>query len=655
MRKLINEEIGRIQEIMGVKKSILLEQPVGEFFSKELGVTGDEVISRLEKSGTKYAESLGNEFMQMIKKSVLNPNELKFVSSIVRKAFPESIEKFVSNMESNVFRNSPELLQIDKLLVNPNIPTDQMVNIIKQTSGAKLTPEAVQLWRDYKMEKPKPIEKPVVEPKKDVIEPKNELKGKIVNMQGIELFHGTNFEIKDPSELDPLFRDSEAYKARQADPRTKSNTGSSGNYGTGVGVYFGRSETKMGPSDARQYMRNSQYLTHGNVYKMTLKPDAKVLESNIHIQTISKEQFNFYRSQGIDAVTNGTEVNLINPKAVATWVKVDEWNRPFIAQVRDFNPTTRQMETLKQETFMDLASLEKFYQTEMKTNEPIILKSSGTERIYAPNSDKQFVVRREVEHEAPMANAAKVAKPVERGEVLVTGTAMGLQDIYGKVPEFFPDFRDNRKPSGIFFQQFNLGDKKIFSLVDWNIRDYGNRPGYIATSISVDKNALTTLSDVKADLEALHTRTMSGIDKEGKINKEKVREALKGVNWVSTEEGKLNAGAEAVQNVLKPVIPNMDVTIEGTTSGYKVLSGNKENAIGDIRTDAWKAKNQGKQFFTKETVKGDKKIFSLVDAEHYDDFGRAGFKAASVAVPLNSATTINDVLPTLQAALKKGK
>jgi len=132
-------------------------------------------------------------------------------------------------------------------------------------------------------------------------------------------------------------------------------------------------------------------------------------------------------------------------------------------------------------------------------------------------------------------------KPLEFGEVFVTGTRLGQGDVYGNVPKYYPDRRgDNEYNAGTkkYFKEEVIQDKKIFTLVDTSIVDTANRKGFVSTSISVDKNSPTTLADVKTDLEAIHARTMFGVDNSGKIDKGKVTQALTGVRWTSrkTEE-----------------------------------------------------------------------------------------------------------------------
>ena len=150
--------------------------------------------------------------------------------------------------------------------------------------------------------------------------------------------------------------------------------------------------------------------------------------------------------------------------------------------------------------------------------------------------DNSALLEASEEIETPAVTTQQPTGPVEVSEVFVTGTTTGENTIYGNRPEFYPDRRvDKEYNAGVkkYFKEEVIRDKKVFTLVDTSIVDTANRKGFIATSISVDKNSPTTLNDVKGDLETIHTRTISGVEKSGKIDKAKVTQALTGVRWAS--------------------------------------------------------------------------------------------------------------------------
>jgi hypothetical protein len=94
-----------------------------------------------------------------------------------------------------------------------------------------------------------------------------------------------------------------------------------------------------------------------------------------------------------------------------------------------------------------------------------------------------------------------------------------------------------------------------------------------------------------------------------------------------------------------------EVTVEGTRRGYEVIEGNEANSIGDIRQEAAERRNNGEKFFVKETEKDGKKIFTLVDTTVFDEFGRPGFKSASVTVPENARLSSEALMSKMKDAL----
>ncbi|NBQ16824.1 hypothetical protein EBU24_00755 [bacterium] len=185
--------------------------------------------------------------------------------------------------------------------------------------------------------------------------------------------------------------------------------------------------------------------------------------------------------------------------------------------------------------------------------------------------------------------------------------------------------------------------------------------------------------------EAYH----AGIDEEVKINEEKIKKidsevyniAKKPVKETRTKkytvdgeevsqaefeaiQGKPIGTKEIIKAEVKPTkvkvteevkpteeINKVNVTVEGTTDGYKVISGDKANSIGDIRQEANEARKNGQDTFTKETIKDGKKIFTLTDTTVLDDFGRQGFKSASISFPEGTKFTMEDVMPKLKSEL----
>ena len=118
---------------------------------------------------------------------------------------------------------------------------------------------------------------------------------------------------------------------------------------------------------------------------------------------------------------------------------------------------------------------------------------------------------------------------------------------------------------------------------------------------------------------------------------------------VTPTEVKVTEEVKKTQLPITEKIP--EVTVEGTRRGYEVIAGNEANSIGDIREEASNKRNKGEKFFIKETVKDGKDIFTLVDTTVYDEFGRPGFRSASVEVPKNSRLSAEALMRKLKNEL----
>jgi hypothetical protein len=109
---------------------------------------------------------------------------------------------------------------------------------------------------------------------------------------------------------------------------------------------------------------------------------------------------------------------------------------------------------------------------------------------------------------------------------------------------------------------------------------------------------------------------------------------------------------ETTEPVKLPITEEIpEITVEGTRNGYEVIAGNEANSIGDIRQEAAERRNNGEKFFVKETEKDGKKIFTLVDTTVFDEFGRPGFKSASVTVPENARLSSEALMSKMKDAL----
>lgn len=555
MRNLISEEVHRIQKLMGVKKPLLIEN-VGKFFEK-MGVSNEKFIERLEKSGSKYAETIGKQFIEMAKKSILSASERNFLSGIVRKLFPELVEKYVTNIEAGVFRNSSaQMAQIDRLFKEPRVPTENIRNYIKAETGIGLELEGLQLWRDFRVEN---------------------------------------------------------------SPRT-----------TSTATIADKTNARVRTADAP---------------KVVEKPIQQKTGGYLGTPTITKvEDGSLYEFRTEDGLIGGV---MTSP----TQFRIDGISANVVGSGQGTKMFEELLNYLKGKGVTTIAT-ESAGEGAIKMHNKAVEKGLLT-KVKEDGRTATFIIN---------AKPTVKVKPYETGDVVVTGTELGEKVIYGKDYNL-PDFRgvletessnSGRYARGVYFREFIRGDKKVFSIIDGSINDLGNRSGFIATSIVLDKNTTMVFKELKADLESLHARARSGLNEKNQIDANKVKQQMSGVKWVSQEVKPVTPITKATTGNAPQILPT-DITIEGTFQGYQVVKGSEKNAIGDIRQEANQAGSEGVTEYTKQTVKGNQKIYTLVNTEHADNFGRRGFKAASVSVPLDSKITLDDVMPNLKAAMGGNK
>lgn len=157
MKKIILSEVNRIHEIMGLKKSLIMEgsNPLKTLFGK-MGIEFEELMSQMESMNSRMESAFGQRYMEKIKslfeKEILSIEEREFVAALTVKAFPNTTKKFVTNIEQVLLKNnSSEIDGILQLFQNKNIPTiDIAEKVLNQRLGIKMTPESLELWRSYR-------------------------------------------------------------------------------------------------------------------------------------------------------------------------------------------------------------------------------------------------------------------------------------------------------------------------------------------------------------------------------------------------------------------------------------------------------------------------------------------------------------------------
>jgi len=225
-----------------------------------------------------------------------------------------------------------------------------------------------------------------------------------VNLDNVKFYHGTvQHEIKNPSELNPLFRESPEYKKMQDNGWTRKSYGSS--Y-SGVGIYFGRTPSEDGTEDAKQYYdpkRNANRgYTRGFLYEMTLKSNSKVVVLS-SFANLSKKEYEELRAQGVDAVAEGSDtksaINLINPDVVASWKEVDRWEQPFNVYLYKFNESTNIDERVEEKVFWNFDEVESYIKKYFKEPDSPIVPFDKEYQSKDPNNLYMIMVRRpEIKH-----------------------------------------------------------------------------------------------------------------------------------------------------------------------------------------------------------------------------------------------------------------
>ena len=221
-----------------------------------------------------------------------------------------------------------------------------------------------------------------------------------INLDGVKFYHGTvGFEIKDPKQIDPLFRFSPEYKKNQDNPFTKRSHGSSKG---GAGMYFGRTPDKHGTEDSMQYFTphgsNSNNFTRGVMYEMTLKPNSKVVVVGSNFYALPVAVYERLRSEGVDVAAESessrSAINLINPDAVQSWKEVNRWECPFDTILFKYNEETNQNERVEEKRFFDLDEINLYVKKYLGVKASDFFVGEGTIESNDPNNLYSIRVKR---------------------------------------------------------------------------------------------------------------------------------------------------------------------------------------------------------------------------------------------------------------------
>ena len=167
-KRVLLEEIQRINEIMGGSSKLNLNEQPSEFFEK-LFRGGEEevsnVVKSIEKSGIRGADDVASAFRSLIEKGLtkLTEEESLFLANVIRQIYPD-----ISNQ---VRRSLTELLipemgpirvgKLEDILANEKYPTERLHNYLVNNLGMEnLTVLELQVWRDALKRTPSEIKIP---------------------------------------------------------------------------------------------------------------------------------------------------------------------------------------------------------------------------------------------------------------------------------------------------------------------------------------------------------------------------------------------------------------------------------------------------------------------------------------------------------------
>jgi hypothetical protein len=229
---------------------------------------------------------------------------------------------------------------------------------------------------------------------KEILNYAKDLDPKFLN--GVKFYHGTvNFEIKNASDLDPLFRQKDAYQQRQKNLIAQKHSGSSS---SGIGIYFGRHSNEQGTEDAMQYMQKDANLapnSRGFMYEMTLKPGSKVVTTSSGFALLTQSTYEELLKQGVDAISQheqGGGLNLINPEAVASWKEIDSWKKPFDVYLFKYDEKQATDIRVEEKRFWDFVEFNKYVTDHL--GKVSTYGNEGTIQSEDPNSLFSIMVKR---------------------------------------------------------------------------------------------------------------------------------------------------------------------------------------------------------------------------------------------------------------------
>ena len=155
-KKVILEEIIRINEIMGINSpKLLIEQPMG-FLEKWLErESGGLVKSAEDIENAMIAKGVGQDIVDIVKdlskKTILTDTEKMTVSKLVRSIFPELVEKSIDEIEAKLKLSDAVGFDLLMQSIKSKRVTDtQITTVLRNNFGINnIDEEFVKIWRDH--------------------------------------------------------------------------------------------------------------------------------------------------------------------------------------------------------------------------------------------------------------------------------------------------------------------------------------------------------------------------------------------------------------------------------------------------------------------------------------------------------------------------
>ena len=169
-KKILTEEILRIQKIMGViKEDILFEQPeapklfelITKIFNKDVSkITSEDVTKELENASNRIKVNpklVADGFMSLLEKletGALNDADKEFMSSTIRALDPIGVESMANGVVNSIKSTQPHTAnQILDMLHDPRFPNEELLPYL-QKQFPNIDDASLTILRDQLQETP---------------------------------------------------------------------------------------------------------------------------------------------------------------------------------------------------------------------------------------------------------------------------------------------------------------------------------------------------------------------------------------------------------------------------------------------------------------------------------------------------------------------